>query len=292
MATVGGLIIPPELEQAWHDFLRTVSPRKYGSVAKKGHLLSKKALLAVPARSLLPQIREEWHALSGAQRDAWKAAAQQNGQTGWRLFVQDTSYRLKYGLPGLSEPSLFHQYKVAHVDIIAPASGVKLVQYHPASYYKRRKVPGSKASYEEVEVREILQLPLMFGLSYRTELTAVDENATIEIYAVVKSSYQGRTIENETRVSLPLSSDWARTTATVTEVVGVARSYNLFIAVAGARGGFEFDNVVCYHSGSNYARDARCGDVNNELTRLNYQVEKSWEEVYLPTGAAYDSIYI
>lgn len=292
MATVGTLEIPPELEAAWKEFLRVVSPKKYGSVAKKGHLLSKKAVRAVAARSLLPEIRDAWAGLTQAQRDAWGAAAQQNAQTGWRLFVQDTSYRLKYGLPGLSEPSLFHQYKVAHVDINAPASGVLLKQTHPPSYYKRRKVPGTKSSYEEVRVDEHFQLPLLFGMSYRTALTALNENARIEIYAVVKSSYQGRTIESETRIALPLSSDWARETALVTEVVGVVRSYELFIESRDCRGWFEFDNVISYHSGSNYARDARCNDVNNELTRLNYQVEKSWKEVYLPTGAAYDSIYV
>lgn len=292
MATVGGLEVPPELLKLWNDFLRPVSRQKYGSIAKKGHLLTPKAKLAVSQRSLLPQVAALWQGLTAAEQFAWQHAAQQNAQTGWRLFVQDTSYRLKYGLPGLSVPNYYHQFKVGHVDINAPAAGVKLVQYHPASYYKRRKVRGTKSQYEEVEVKEKLTLPLVFGMSYRTNLTAVSENATISIYAKILSSYQGRTIENETRISLPLSSDWARQTATITEVLGTVRSYNIFIDVSGCRGWFEFDNVVCYHSGSNYARDYRCGDINNTLTTTNYQIEKSWEELLLPDGAAYDSIYI
>jgi len=292
MATVGGLQVPPELLQLWQDFFRPHSRQKYGSVAKKGHLLTPKAKLVVAQRSLLPEITLLWQGLSSSERLAWSHAAQQNGQTGWRLFVQDTSYRLKYGLSGIATPNYYHQFKVAHVDIAAPASGVHLVQYHPASYYKRRKVPGTKSQYEEVEVREKLTLPLTVGVSYRTNLTAVAQNAKIEVYATITSSYQGRTIESEARIALPLSSDWARATTIVAEVLGTVRSYNLFVRADGCRGWFEFDNVLCYHSGANYARDARCGDVNNTLTNTNYQIEKSWEEILLPDGAAYDSIYI
>lgn len=59
----------------------------------------------------------------------------------------------------------------------------------------------------------------------------------------------------------------------------------------GVRGWLEWDNVLAKHTGTNYARDYRCTDVNNELTSVNYQIEKSWEEQFLPSHTAFDSVY-
>ena len=291
MAIIGGLEVPEQLIQLFSELVRVNDSRRYGSVAKNGHLLSKEQKLKVSTRSLLPQISEYWAALSSAQKAAWKTAGDASNYNQWNLFVQDTAYRLKYGLPGVATPSDLYQYKVGKLDIKAPASGARLKQYHPERYYKLKKVTGTEGLWRDVEIREKLQLPLTVELSYKSNLTAVDDMAYARFYAIIYSSYQGRTIETIAGFDLLQSTAWTRNSFTATDVIGKARIYDLNLDFSGVVGEFYWDNVVARHSGTNYARDWRCVDVNNELTRSNYQIEKSWEEEYLPSGAAFDSVY-
>lgn len=291
MALIGGLDVPEELIRLFRNLVRVNDQRRYGSVAKNGHLLSREQKLKVSTRSLLPQIKELWAGLSEPDKAAWSAAAGATNMNPWNLFVQDTAYRLKFELSGLATPSILHQYKVGKIEINAPANHALLAQYHPETYYVQRKVRGTKALYQDVRISEKLMLPLEVGLSFKSDLIAAGSNPEVKFYAKVLSSYQGRTIENETGFTIDLSSDWDRQTVVCSEVIGVARSYNLYLSFTDVRGEFYWDNVLANHTGTNFARDFRCTDVNNELSRANYQIEKSWEEETLPTGAAFDSVY-
>jgi len=122
-------------------------------------------------------------------------------------------------------------------------------------------------------------------------MIGVGAGAQIRFFAKIISNYQGRDVETEEGFTIDLSTGWNRADITIAEVVGVARSYNLYLEFTDVRGVFCWDNVTAYHTGTNYARDFRCSDVNNNLTRTNYQIEKSWEEEFLPTGASFDSVY-
>lgn len=291
MAQVGALEIPPELLELFRKLVSSTSNRTTGAVRKHGYIPSREQVVKLTTRSLLPQITTMWKALSPTEQAAWKAAAAVTGMNGWNLFVQDTAYRLKYGLAGVAVPSLIHQYKVGRIEIATPAQRVLLAQYHPNKYYVSKKMRGNTTEREDVAVIEKFQLPLEVGCSYRANLTAVTGTPKARFYAIVYSSYQGRTIETEVGFDIPLESDWQSQTSTITEVIGLGRYYNLWIELDGVRGFFEWDNVISRHTGTNWARDKRCIDVNNELSLANYQIEKSWEEQFLPTGAAFDSVY-
>lgn len=291
MAQTGALVIPPELLELFQKLVSPTSNRRTGSVRKHGYLQSKQKKLNLTTRSLLPQISELKDGLSEPEITAWKAAAAAGRQNWWNLFVQDTAYRLKYGISGLATPSPLHQYKVGRVEIATPAERVLLTQYHPAKYYVSRKMKGNTSLREDVPVFEKLALPLEVGCSFRSNLVAVSATPKVRFYAIIYSSYQGRTIETEVGFNIPLSTGWARETATITEVIGIARSYNLFIELDGVQGSFEWDNVLSRHTGTNFARDFRCTDVNNELTKVNFQIEASWEELFLPFRTAFSSVY-
>lgn len=291
MAQTGTLDIPPELAEAWQKLISATSSRRTGAIRKHGYIPSREQVVKLTTRSLLPQIRDLWAALSPTQQAAWKAAAAVTGMNGWNLFVQDTAYRIKFGISGLATPSLLHQYKVGRIEINAPAQGATIAQYHPNKYYVSKKMRGNTTQREDVAVIENLQLPLTVGCSFRTNLTATTGSPIARFYAIIYSSYQGRTIESETGFDLPLQSGWQSQTSSITEVIGTSRSYSLWIHLDGVRGYVEWDNVVAQHTGTNWARDKRCLDVNNELTTVNYQIEKSWEEQFLPNGAQFDSVY-
>lgn len=291
MATVGGLEVPEELIKLFMALVRVADDKRYGAVAQNGHLLSREQKLKVKTRSLLPQIRDYWAGLSEVQKAAWASAASHSKYSSWNLFVQDTAYRIKYGLPGIATPNIHHQYKVGKIEINAPASAARIVQYHPHSYWKRKKIRGSKALYEDVKIVEKLTLPLTIGLDYTSNLTATSPAAFANFKAVIYSSYQGNTLENEVSISLNLSQAWTRADVATSGIVGVVRDYNLYFDLSDVRGDIHFDNVRAEHTNTNYARDFRCNDINNSLSLVNYQIEKSWEDDYMPMGAAFDSIY-
>lgn len=291
MALIGALEVPPELVDLWNKLFTVSDNRVHGAVRKIGYLTSRRKVTNLTTKSLLPQIRELRNSLTVDEVNAWKAAAAVSGQNWWNLFVTDTSYRIKYGIGGIAHPSLLHQYKVGRIEIAAPATRVKLVQYHPVLYYINKKMRGSTTIREDIPITEKLSLPLTIGLSYKSNLGSNGATPKAEFYAIIFSSYQGRTIETKIGLNLSLSSEWVSASTVSSEVIGVARSYNLYIELTDVVGSFEFDNIIATHTGTNYARDKRCNDVNNELTRTNFQIEKSWEELFLPTGAAFDSVY-
>ena len=291
MAQVGALEVPPELLELFHKLVSASDTRRTGSVRKHGYLQSKKKVLGLTTRSLLPQIRDLRDGLSPSEIAAWKAAAAVGRQNYWNLFVQDTAYRLKYGIPGLATPSTLHQYKVGRAQIEAPATRVLLTQYHPVKYYISKKMRGNTTIREDVPVFEHFQLPLKIATSSRANLSVVGAEPKARFYAIIYSSYQGRTIETEVGFDFDYVTGWKRDEAVSTEVIGLARYYQLFIELKDVQGALEWDNVLSEHTGTNWARDWRCSDVNNELTRENYQIEKSWEELFLPFRAAFDSVY-
>ena len=242
-------------------------------------------------RSLLPQISALRDGLSPAEIASWKLAAQAARQNWWNLFVQDTAYRLKYGIAGLAVPSELHQYKVGRIEIKTPAQRVLLTQYHPIKYYVSKKVRGATSLREDVAINEKFSLPLQIEISYRSSLAPVDSSSVAHFYAVVYSSYQGRTIETQVDIPFENVTGWQRLSANIDDVIGVARYYQLFIELDHVHGSFEWDNVAAWHNGVNWARDWRCTDVNNEITPVNFQIEASWEELFLPTGAEFASVY-
>lgn len=291
MVKVGELAIDPSQQDLWDSALRVNDPLVYGSLSVQRGYLSRYKRAKVTTKSLLPQIKSLWAGLTTDEKNDWKTAGNVCGYSGYSLFVQDTSFRLKYGYIGLAEPNEIYQYKVGKILIESPATEAVIAQFHPIEYYKRKRISGTKALYENIKVIELLTLPLEVGLSFKSELTASGDNPEARFYAKIKSQYQGRDIETEVGFDIPLENGWTRETITSTEVLGVARSYSLWISLTDVRGALYFDNVLAYHTGSNWARDYRCNDINNELTQVNYQIEKSWEEQSLPSGAGFDSVY-
>lgn len=291
MVKVSELVIDSSQQDLWDSSLRVNDPLVYGSLSVHRGYLSKYKRAKVTTKSLLPEIKALWQSLTTDDKNAWKSAAAMSGYSAYSLFVQDTAFRIKYGYSGLATPNDIYQYKVGKILIESPATETILAQWHPIEYYRRRKVKGTKALYENIRIIEQLSLPLQVGLSYMSNLVAAGDNPQVKFYAEIKSHYQGRDIETQVGFDIPLEMGWTRQIVTSTEVLGVARSYSLWISLTDVRGEFFFDNIRAYHTGTNYARDYRCSDVNNELTKTNYQIEKSWEEQSLPNGAAFDSVY-
>lgn len=291
MALVSYVNPTPDVKDRFTRAFTPLYKTRHSSLRWNGRLTSPRKAGLVPAKSYLPQIKELWSALSAGDRLAWKTAAAEWGYTGWMAFVQDTSYRLKFGIGGLATPSTFHGYKVGRIEMESPATNFRLEQVHPIQYFKMAKVRGTKSQRQPISIVEQLLLPLEIGLSYRTNLTATGAEPYCKFYAEVTRSYQGLDLIETLEIEIPLSSDWARSTATLNEVVGAARWYSLFIELNDVSGVIEFDLVRSAHTGTNYARDFRCTNISAGFSDYNYQLPPSWAADTAETGVTFGSVY-
>lgn len=291
MAKVAYVNPDPDLKDRFTKLFAPVYKTRNSSLRWNGRIIPARKKKDYVTKSLLPEIRELWKGLSDADRSAWSDAAAVSDYSGWQQFVQDTAYRIKFEIPGVATPSTLHQYKVGRIVLAEPADFFRLEQLHPVKYFQMVKVPGTKSQREPEAVIEQLTLPLTIGLSYRTNLTSNGPNPYCKFYAKVIRSYQSLDLEEEVGFDIPLSSTWDRETATLTDVVGVARWYSLYIELNDVLGTIEFDILQSEHSGSNFARDFRCTNISSGLTNYNYQLPASWAADAPEEGVTFGSVY-
>ena len=275
-------------------YFRALTPADrfgYARVTKKISVFSRKKKKGLTQKSLLPQLGILWASLSAEEKTSWSAAGAQCGLNGWRLFVRDTCARIYNDLPGTATPSLLHQAFVGNLHIEAPASEIKIEQFHPGAYYVSQKIAGKKSMYQPVQITEHLWLPLVLSLNYSSNLSAVGDGAFARLVANVWRSYQGVDYDEELVVNLDLQSDWKSAAATLSTVVGQYVSYSLFFHLYNVRGDLYFDNLSALHSGQNWVRDPYCQDILQGYTRAFYQVPAHWAGVTVPDGAYFDSVY-
>lgn len=291
MAKTTYVSIPPGSEDLYYRGLNVNDRLVYGRMTRKDTLLSKKRIKGITNLSLLPQIADLWSALSAAEKDDWSDAGAECNLNGWRLFVKDTSIRIKNEIGGVATPSPFHQAWVGQIHIEAPASQIHLTQLHPRAYWIKRKVPKTHNMYEPVLITEDFVLPLKIGLNYKSNLTSTGAGSYARLVGDVWHSYQGVDIITPLVVPLDFLTDWKHSENTLSSAIGHIIAYNLNIELFNLTGDLFFDNIIAQHSGQNWARDAFCQNIDTTFTRAFYQIPKNWIPTILPDGAEYDSIY-
>ena len=291
MAKVSYIAVPPDLKGFYDQLVTPVYKTKNSSVRFNGRIIPPRKVVNVTSKSLLPQIREIWASVTTPVKNEWKAAGAAVEYTGWQIFVQEMSYRIKHGIVADPTPSILYSYMVGRMNMAAPAVNFSIVQHHPIKYYRMRKVPGTKSQREPVAIEEALFLPLTVGASYRTNLTPSGSNPYARFYARVTRSYQGLDLTDDVGFDLPFNTNWARQEATLTDVIGHARWYSLYFELNDVYGSLEFDNLLSLHSGSNYARDFRSTNISAGYSDYNYQVPASWAAVAAEDGATWGSVY-
>ncbi len=207
MAKTTYIDILPGLEEAFFAGVKSSDRFLFSRLVKKTTLLSVKKKKGITLRSLLPQIAVAWETLSEAEKTAWTNAAAESNLNGWRLFVQDTSLRIKNEMSGLATPSLFHQSLVGNLHIEAPADELKIIQIHPHFYWISRKVVGKKGMYEPVLVTEDLALDFKISLNYKSNLTETASGSFAKFYVKFWHSYQGADQYSDFIIPLDYSTD-------------------------------------------------------------------------------------
>ena len=291
MARVTFLDIPEGFDFSYNKALRINDRFTFSSIRLNNAFLSRRRKKGITQKSLLPQCSEIWKTFSSSVMDAWNSAGAVMNLSGFKLFVQDYVLRIQNELIGVSTPSLLYQTKVGKFTIASPATQFLLTQLHPLTYWVSVSVRGKKGMREPVLITESFALPLEISISYKTSLSSVGASPRARFYAIVYSLYQGRTIENLLEIPFNLSSGWVSANVTLSSVIGLIKSYSLFIELNDLEGTLYIDNVKAIHSGLNWARDSVCRDIDQAFTKAFYQVPKHWVPVEISEGCFFGSVY-
>lgn len=291
MAKTSVLIIPTGLDTKYFTVLQSSDRFNIPSVKVKRLFVSRSRLKGLTQKSLLVKLAPVWAAMSSDQQDAWNAAGVACDMKGWRLFVQDTSHRWANGFTDYATPNILYQSMVGKIEIDSPAVGLVIEQLHPQSYYVNRKVTGTRSQYAPVLVTENLSLPVDIAISYKSDLVAAGDSPRARFFVTIYSNYQGLTKENYCVVDFDLSHDWARLTASISDVIGQFRGYTAFIEIYNATGTLLFDNIEINHGGQNWCRDPFCNSIETSFTKAFYQIPKNWAPEEIVDGAFYRSVY-
>ncbi len=221
-------------------------------------------LAVLPSFSLLPQAADAWNALSSSDKNDWIAAAAIVGFTGYNLFIQDKVYRIVHSIAGDAVPSLYHQYKVGHLNIPEGAGDVLLKQ------------SGST----------ILPFPATLFLRRKSVLTADPANGE---YVKLRFSYTynegGGTQTETTDIDVPLSSAWDVQSSVVTQHNGVLGPWTLELLAHAVKGDLYFDDVWVETASMVMSADPFCDRADKKWTRQTFPFGCSIESVY-PQGGA------
>ena len=291
MSKVGFVDVDPATEDLFFSNLQPGDRFGFSRLRRKVTLYSRQKIAGLTQKSMLPQISALWENLTAEEKEAWTAAGDECGLNGWRLCVQDTCLRIKNELAGLATPSTLHQGMVGYVLVAAPATSIKIAQYHPRSYFVLQKKPGTKSQYEPVKVTEDIALPISISLNYKSDLASQGDGAFAKFYITVRSSYQGIDRFANAEISIDLSAAWKNATASISSCLGYVIGYTAYIEFYNLRGTLLVDNMKIEHSGQNWCRDPYCKDLNQGFTRAFYQIPKHWVSVEMPDGSEFGSIY-
>ena len=291
MAKVSYLTIPSGMEDIYKKALQAGDRFQFSRVRVKDIFLSRSRIKGITQKSQMVALAPVWQALSAPDQAAWNAAGAESGLTGWKQFVVDTTERRKAGESGYATPNTLYQSEVGRIAVQSPATGLKIEQAHPLTYYVQRKITGTRSQYQMVPVVEPFGFPLSIECSWHTALTAIDGDARARMFAVVYSQYQGRTIETEVSLEFGMSDSWQRDSASLSTVLGLVKGYSVFIEVYNATGDLYFDNVVISHNSENWARDPDCNNVSQSFTKAFAQVARAWAAVNPTDGTDYGSVY-
>lgn len=291
MAKTSYITISPELEEKYYSDLQARDRFIIPGIRAKSKIISRRKRAILQNKTFLPTCSNYWKNFSLAEKQAWEDVSPYDPPHGWRTFVNDQTLRILLELEGVATPNEYHQGKSGFISIEAPAEEIKLIQPHPSSYWIKQKVVGKPGTYEPEQITELLSLPLQIGISYKSDLVSTGAGSFAKFYASVRRLYQGQNLNEELEIDIPLSSGWARSTETLSSVIGIVTSYNLYIHLYKVTGELLFDNILASHSGSNWARDRLCESIEEEFSREYFQVPQHWAPITLPTGAAYYSKY-
>lgn len=291
MARIDTFDIAPEDEEKFFKYLKWGNRFVNERIISKERPLSRQGTADVIETSYLGTITLLWDSLTQGERDAWASAAFYSGQTGYSLFVQDTSYRLKNSIAGVSTPSDYHQYKVGKIVIPPAAQDQILYQYHPANYNIARKITGTQNSYEPVAITETFGFPLDYAINYKADLVGYGASPWARMYIQIVYNDGAGEVTVNYYTSLSLVTDWAYITGTIASFPHTVVRYYYMLYFNDVAGDFFFDVPEVDYDSQNFALDANCDIIGDNIPALGVTINTPWRNLYPDRDATIVSKY-
>jgi len=290
MALVDGFNLPPEYDETFFRDVRWGNEFVNQRLIMKERPLSRAQKALVVDTSVLPEVASLWSGLTDEQRQSWSDSGVYSVQSGYNLFVQDTSYRITNGLSGVATPSAYHQYKVARVDF-SGFSSWQIRQVHLRDYVVPRRIPGTQDRFEPVSVHEEATFPLVVRFSLKSAVEPLGSDSFF--FVLARLYYYEDSILKYTTKSyrLPDVADWSFVEWSVPEIAFPIEKYEIQFTWTISSGGFFFDNFSVVHSGQNWSIDHNCDTITPWKRDLGASLAPPWQSVapvdYMPVSSYY-----
>jgi len=111
MARTGCIVVPPGEEDSFPKAERKYQGSFSGIAATANRHIGRRQKERLKDKSYLQDVGGRWSGFDDSKRSNWQSAGGYGGLGGYRLFVQDTSYRKKNDMAGEATPSDHHQFK-------------------------------------------------------------------------------------------------------------------------------------------------------------------------------------
>lgn len=245
--------------------------------------------------SILPVASAAWRKLPASEKKQWRELGKTQGMNGWQAFVQArqvnevlnnselgeaTFAELYFGGGSRSDIyniSKFASYKVMRLEIQPGVEPLVLYQEHLQNYKIRRRVPQSNQTFETIDVSEIVNSDIKYGLSYNSSDLTI--NPTNPPAVVLELFYEHENVIQKItdRFEINATTGWTRTTKTIKRPPGAILRYNLVIDLSDSFGVVDFDNIILIHDATNWAFDPRCSNATLDFSDTYAEVVRPWQ---------------
>ena len=258
MARVYGITIPAGLEIIYNRTLKMYDVSVFCNIGKNRRFLTRRTRYNLKQFTKLFSVAYAWNALAQAVKDAWYAAGDASGINGYALFTQDKIYRIMNSLAGTATPSIYHQYKIGHIEIGSPANSAKLTENFITPF----------------------ALPADLTISYKSDLAADGADPYAKIIFKTLRFYSGRNIDESHEINLDLIHAWEKKTLNIPVKDGILGNWSISIELNDVTGDLYFDNVNLEFNGTIQNHDPFCDFF-----------PKYWAQDDVGNGVSVESIY-
>lgn len=258
MPRVYGITIPAGLEIIYNKTLKMYDISVFCNIGKNRRFMTRRQKYNLREFSKLFSVAYVWSAFNQTQKDAWYTAGDVSGVNGYALWTQDKIYRLMNSLGGNATPSVYHQYKVGHIEVGSPANSAKLTESHITP----------------------LVLPTTVKISYKTDLSADGGSPYAKLIFKSLRFFSGRNIEETQEIVFDLVGGWKTEEISITTKEGILGGWSVSLELNDVIGDLYFDNLNIEFSGTIQNEDPFCDSF-----------PKYWAQDDVGSGVTVESIY-
>jgi len=263
MARVYGITLPAGIEVIYSKTLKMYDVRVHCNIGKNRRFLSRSMKINLRDFSKFLAVAQAWENLTQEVRDNWYLAADEQGTNGYSLWTQDKIYRLMNNIPFNATPSIYHQFRIGHIELAGAANSCKYEQFFNRPF----------------------ALPTSLKINYKGALVA-DGGAPSAKLRFESMVYKGgKNIIEQEDIDLTLDQAWTQATLNVGAKVGTIANFKLQLILNDVQGDLYFDNVFLEFDGEVQTRDPFCDDVSSNWAIIDEPAGVTMESIY-PTGDA------